>query len=118
MIEKEFKHASASEAGDYFQVLFEDEVGNIYKSYLLIQRQFEDSEDDHFYLESDDSKFCGHFNIKAATLSCDCLCLDLSATKKNLLRVKFDTGPDTYEEIKRILAIMFQDKIFDLSQDS
>ena len=117
MIEKKFKHASASEAGDYFQVLFEDEADNIYKPYFLIQRQFEDSDDDHFYLESDDSKFCGDFNINAATLSREYLCLDLSAAKKNLLWVKFDTDPDTYGEIKRILKIMFQDKILHLSKD-
>ena len=34
-------HASASESGDYFQVLFESEEDGE-GEYLLIQRQFED----------------------------------------------------------------------------
>ena len=42
MIEKTFKHASASEAGDYYQVSLDD--GDVYEAkdiggrYLLIQR--------------------------------------------------------------------------------
>ena len=43
MIEKIFKHASASEACDYYQVSFDDDddTEGIDGRYLLIQRQFE-----------------------------------------------------------------------------
>jgi len=49
MIEKTFKHASASEAGDYYQVSFDDgddyEAKDIGGRYFLIQRQFEFPDD-------------------------------------------------------------------------
>jgi hypothetical protein len=49
MIEKTFKHASASEADDYYQVSFDDgnddEAKNISGRYFLIQRQFEFPDD-------------------------------------------------------------------------
>jgi len=45
MIEKTSKHASASEAGDYYQVSFDDgddyQAKDIGGRYFLIQRQFE-----------------------------------------------------------------------------
>jgi hypothetical protein len=54
MIEKIFEHASASEAGDYYQVCFDDndDPESIDGRYLLIQRQFEFPDDDSYYLES------------------------------------------------------------------
>jgi hypothetical protein len=61
MIEKTFKHASASEAGDYYQVSFDDgddyEAKDIGGRYFLIQRQFEFPDDGTYYLTSYSSPF-------------------------------------------------------------
>lgn len=53
-MKKTFKHASASEAGDYYQVSFDD--GDYYQAkdigdrYFLIQREFEFPDDGTYYL--------------------------------------------------------------------
>jgi hypothetical protein len=60
-VEKTFKHAAASEAGDYYQLSFDDgddyDAKDIGGRYFLIQRQFEFPDDGTYYLESDDSRF-------------------------------------------------------------
>src|SRR5437867_12148974 len=65
MIRKEFSIVSASEAGDYFQVLFEQEADNPETDYFLLQCQFEDPDDEDFYIESNDTQFCGHVQVEA-----------------------------------------------------
>ena len=117
MVEMQFNFVSASEAGDYFQVLFEEEKDNDEKGYFLMQRQFEFPDEDEFYLESDDNRFCGHFQIAAASLSRDEFCLELlPSTERKKLRIRFYTDPDVFEEVKRVLRIMFEDKILHLNQ--
>jgi hypothetical protein len=79
MIEKIFRHASASQAGDYYQVSFDDDddTEGIDGRYLLIQRQFECPDDDSYYLERDDSMFCGHVKVRAVALNSESLSIEL-----------------------------------------
>ena len=54
--------------GDYYQATFEaeqdtDDPGS---PYLLIQRQFEDPDDNWCYIETHDEKYCGHFCVTFA----------------------------------------------------
>ncbi|MEK6322410.1 MAG: hypothetical protein AABN33_12085 [Acidobacteriota bacterium] len=120
MIEKTFKHASASEAGDYYQVSFDDgddyEAKDIGGRYFLIQRQFEFPDDGTYYLESDDSRFCGHFKIRAATLNTEFLSIELLADKWTALRIHHAAGQDDYKELVRIVRIMFEDEVLHLDQ--
>src|SRR5439155_6705602 len=109
---------SASEAGDYFQVLFEKEEDNSEAGYFLIQRQFELPDEEEFYLESDDSRFCGHFEIQAASLSREWLCLELPSTEWKSLGIKFNADQDAYRDVTRVLRIMFENKTLHLSQDA
>ena len=103
MIERTFKHASASEAGDYYQVSFDDgddyEAGDIDNRYLPIQRQFEFPDGGTYYLESDDSRLCGHFKIRAATLSTAFLSIECLADKWTVLRIHYPAGQDDYKEL-------------------
>jgi hypothetical protein len=61
-------HVSASESGDYFQVLFESEEDGE-GEYLLIQRQFEDPDDARCYIEAHDEDYIGHFKVVRASLA-------------------------------------------------
>lgn len=81
MIQMQFNSVSASEAGDYFQVLFEEDVGNPDVRYFLLQCQFEFPDEEEFYIESDDTRLCGHFEVKTATLSRQGLRLEMPSTK-------------------------------------
>jgi hypothetical protein len=61
----------AAEAGDYFQVIFEGAGDEENRPYLLLQRQFEDPEDEQCYLETGPATFAGHFRVRSAQLSRD-----------------------------------------------
>ena len=116
MIEKIFEHASASEAGDYYQVSFDDndEPGSIDGRYLLIQRQFEFPDDDSYYLESDDSRLCGHVMVRAATLSSEFLSIDLLADQWTTVKIRYRISQDDLAEFERIVGIMFEENVLRL----
>jgi hypothetical protein len=116
MIEKIFEHASASEAGDYYQVSFDDDDDpeSIDGRYLLIQHQFEFSDDDSYYLESDDSRLCGHVKVRAVTLRSEFLSIGLLADEWTMLRIRYGISQDDFEEFERIVRIMFEEKVFRL----
>ena len=52
--------------GDYYQATFEAEqdTDDPDSPYLLIQRQFEDPDDNRCYIEMHDEKYCGHFLLR------------------------------------------------------
>ena len=116
MIEKIFKHASASEAGDYYQVSFDDDddTEGINGRYLLIQRQFEFADDDSYYFESDDRRFCGHVKVRAAALNSEFLSIDFLADEWTTLRIRYAVSQDDFDKLERIVRIMFEDKVFPL----
>ena len=85
---------SASQDGDYYQVLFEEkdedsEQGSLGGEYLLIQRQFEMPDGSRIYVESHDQDFIGHFKVVKATLNSKCLCLTLSRKTSAAIEVTF-----------------------------
>jgi hypothetical protein len=104
-------YVSASQAGDYYQVLFEErdpdsEEDSLDGKYLLIQRQFELSDSGWIYVESHDQAFIGHFKVVKATLNSKCLCLTLSTKTSAAIEVTFETPPGNYAEVKRVLSVM------------
>ena len=111
MIQMQFNSVSASEAGDYFQVLFEEEVDNPKARYFLVQCQFEFPDKGEFHIESDDTRLCGHFEVKTATLSRESLRLEMPSTKWKIIQVQFHTDHAGYEELERVLKTMFEDKL-------
>ncbi len=101
----------ASEAGDYYQVLFEErdpdwEQDRLGGKYLLIQRQFEMPNGSRIYVESHDQDFIGHFKVVKARLNPKCLCLTLSRKTSATIEVTFETSPGNYAEVKRVLSVM------------
>jgi hypothetical protein len=85
-----FPSVSAASSGDeYFQVWFDEieaaeESEECDHAYFPIQRQFEDYDGGLFYLESHETKLCGHFRIIGVTLTSDTLRLHVawSAVKR------------------------------------
>jgi len=61
------KHVSASEAGDYFQFLFEKERDDD-KEYFLIQRQFEFPDGDKCYVKNQGEDYIGHNKIRKSAI--------------------------------------------------
>lgn len=111
MIQKQFTSVSASEAGDYFQVLFEEDVDNPEARYFLVQCQFEFPDEEGFYIESDDMRLCGHFEVNTATLSRQSLRLEMPSTSWKIIQVQFRTDDAGYEELERVLETMFEETL-------
>jgi hypothetical protein len=59
MLKLHARHASASEAGDYFQVMFEEQADAEGSRYLLIQRQFEFPDEECCAIETEQPDICG-----------------------------------------------------------
>src|SRR5437867_10308571 len=112
MIRKEFSIVAASEAGDYFQVLFEQEADNPETDYFLLQCQFEDPDDEGFYIESNDTQFCcGHVQVEAAVLNRRWLRLEMASTKWKSIEIAFTADEEIYAELARVLTTMFEDRL-------
>lgn len=107
-------HASASEAGDYFQVLFEEREDDYGAPYLLIQRQFEDEDDESCYVESHDLELVGHFDVLSARL--DRRRLLLSVNQELVADVVFDVTEPEFRELERILRIIIPE--LEVGQDT
>ncbi len=98
-------HVSASESGDYYQVLFEaEEDGDV--AYVLIQRQFENPDGGLCYLESHDEAYIGHFKVVRAVLDRNRFCLELPRRKAAEVEVTFKTTDQNYNDVARIMRIM------------
>ncbi len=105
------RYMSASEAGDYYQVLFEERDPDVEQDspegkYLLIQRQFEMPDGGRIYVESHDEDSIGHFKVVTARLNPRCLSLTLSRKRSASIEVSFDSSPENYAEVKRVLRVM------------
>lgn len=92
-------------------MLFEEDIDNPEARYFLVQCQFEFPDKEGFYIESDDTRLCGHFEVKTATLSRQSLRLEMPSTKWKVIQVQFRTDDADYEELERVLGTMFEDKL-------
>ena len=72
-------------ADDYYQVIFEAEEDADELPYLLIQRQFEDPDDDLCYVERHDENYTGHFLLRRVEFTSQSLSIELDRPKDNLL---------------------------------
>ena len=118
MIQMRFNSVSASEAGDYLQVLFEEKVDSLEAGYFLVQRQFEFPDEGEVYLESTNTRLCGHFAVKVAALSRQHLRLEMPSTNWQIIEIRFATDQAGYEELESILATMFADRLQHARQDA
>jgi hypothetical protein len=114
----QFSSVSASEAGDYFQVLFKDDENNLEADYFLVQCQFEFPDEEEFYIESNNTRLCGHFKVQTATLSRRWLRLDMPSTKWKGIHIQFAADEAAYEELARVLNTMFEDRLQHADQDA
>jgi len=80
--------------GDYCQVRFEAEqdTDDPDSAYLLIQRQFEDSDGDRCYIETHDEKYCGHFLLRHVDFTPQKLSIELDRPSDNFVSVTFCDG--------------------------
>ena len=95
----------ASEAGDYFQVLFQEGPEDS-PNYLLIQRDFEEPVSRECYVEDGMPVTAGHFRVRKAQLGRDRFSAELDVPRDNWLEVTFAISEANFAELKRVMKIM------------
>ena len=77
--------------GDYYQATFqaEQDTDDPDSPYLLIQRQFEDPDDNWCYVETHDEKYCGHFLLRRVDFTPQKLSIELDRPTDNFVSVTF-----------------------------
>jgi hypothetical protein len=86
-----FRCDSAAQATEVLAAIFEAEqdADDPDSPYLLIQRQFEDPDDDRCYIETRDEKYCGHFLLRRLDLTPQKLSIELDRPRDNFVSVNF-----------------------------
>ena len=99
-------HASATESGDYLQVLFEETQDGDAR-YILIQSQLEFPQDYDVKIEADGGDWYAELRVDHATLDRQKLIID-GRDNDEQVRISVQHGADdeTYAELKRVLLIM------------
>lgn len=99
------ERVSATENGDYYQVIFETASAEG-EPYVLIQRQFEEPDGGVCYVETHDMDYIGHARVAHASLSRDRFRLRLRRREAAEIEVKFNSARPSYREVVRIMRIM------------
>jgi hypothetical protein len=96
---------SASESGDYYQVLFEGALDGE-QAYVLVQRQFELPDGGLCYVESHDKNYIGHFKVTYAELGRNRFFLKLARKTAAEVEVVFNTTEKNWRQVVRIMQFM------------
>ena len=101
-------HVSASDDGDYYQVLFEavPDSTDSESPYLVIQRQFEDPDGNRCYVETHDENYIGHFRMRRIDLSVSPILLEIDRPKANVVEVSFAIASSDFEQVARVVGII------------
>ena len=96
---------SVSGDGNYYQAMFEAEqdTGDLDSPYLLIQRQFEDPDDNWCYIETHDEKYCGHFRLRRVDFTPQKLSIELDRPRDNLVSVTFAMAASEFAEASQVV---------------
>ena len=94
--------------GGYYQATFEAEqdTDDPDSPYLLIQRQFEDPDDNRCYIEMHDEKYCGHFLLRRVGFTPQKLSIELDRQRDNLVSVTFAMAATEFAEASQVVKII------------
>jgi len=97
--------------GDCYQATFESErdTDEPDSPYLLIQRQFEDPDDNWCYIETRDQKYCGHFLLRRVDFAQEKLSIEIDRPRDNLISVTFAMAATEFAEASQVVKIISGD---------
>lgn len=104
--EFDFKKASISVAGDYYQVLFHDDLDAENEPYFMIQAQFEVPDRGECYFESHREELIGHNIAISASLSKNTLRVSYGQQHTNNVLIRFLETDDEYDRLVATLTKM------------
>ena len=94
--------------GDYYQATFqaEQDTDDPDSPYLLIQRQFEDPDDNWCYIETHAEKYCGPFLLRRVDFAPRKLTIEVDRPKDNLVSVTFAMAATEFAEASQVVKII------------
>jgi hypothetical protein len=72
----------------------------------LIQRQFEDPDDDRCYIETHDEKYCGHFLLRRVDFTPQKLSIELDRRRDNFVNVTLAMVATEFAEASQVVKII------------
>jgi hypothetical protein len=94
--------------GDYYQAMFqaEQDTDDPDSPYLLIQRQFEDADDNWCYIETHDETYCGHFRLRRVDFTPQKLSIELDRPRDSFVSVTFAMAATEFAEASEVVKII------------
>ena len=102
----EFKTVSVTICGDYYQILFHDDLDTEDEPYFLIQRQFEFPDGDVCNFESHQESLIDHCKAKSASLSTNTLNVSYGGEQRRNVEIRFDLHSADFQELVSTLKEM------------
>jgi hypothetical protein len=105
-------YISTSVAGDYYQAIFAaaEDTDDPESPYLLLQRQFEMSDDGECYIETHDKEYIGHFLLRRVEFTPKTLSIEFDRPRDNLISVTFAMTTSNFRKASRVVKIISQIK--------
>ena len=72
----------------------------------MIQRQFEDPDDDRWYIETHDEKYCGHFLLRRVDFTPHKLSIELDRPRDNFVNVTLAMVATEFAEASQVVKII------------
>jgi len=101
-----FKTVSATKAGDYYQIMFHDDLDTDDEPYFLIQSQFEFPDGGECHFESHIEELIEHCKEKSASLSKNRISLSYGDESHHEVEIKYDLDGLDFQELASMLKKM------------
>ncbi len=101
-----FKLVSVTKAGDYYQILFHDDLDTEDEPYFMIQRQFEFTDGGVCHFESHNDKLIEHCKAKSVSLSINRLSLSYGEEQRRDVEIEFGLHGTDFQELVSTLKEM------------
>ena len=102
----EFKTVSVTISGDYYQILFHDDLDAEDEPYFMIQRQFEFPDGGACHFESHNENLIEQCKAKSVSLSTNTLRLSYGKEQRRDVEIKFGLRGTDFQELTSTLKEM------------
>ena len=101
-----FKKVSVTRAGDYYQIMFHDDLDLEDEPYFMIQSQFEFFDGGVCHFESHNEELIEHCKAESASLSTNKLCLSYGKEQCRDVEIEFGLHGTDFQELVSALTEM------------
>jgi hypothetical protein len=112
-VKLQFKTVSVTISGDYYQVIFHDDLDADDEPYFLMQRQFELPDDGVCYFESHRDELIDHCKAKLVSLSKNMLCLTYAEKQPRKIEFSYRFDCSEFRNLASIQKKMIRETKID-----